>query len=292
MYECVGLNKCNISRFIDLNRFRCDFNSLNEDFFKVYNNSNFAQRILLKRRVKLLTKDSRYIGYIWAEMNNKKNCSLKALNVLRCENPKTVDYIPYKVLISNLRKNSIVTYYCEKNDYNFQVLKNIGFIQGQGTIILALDLKNTMSLALQPNLQFEILKLGVDEEKRCYIQNEIFKSNDRVPLTIDDIYFDEAQSYYFDKGAVFLKKDNEYIGYGQIIIEKNTPLIVNFGILTKYRGRGYSKTLLSYLLKVAKCNGFDIVKIKVKNTNDIALKLYKKFGFQVISERYNWELKT
>ncbi|MDW8801940.1 GNAT family N-acetyltransferase [Clostridium sp. A1-XYC3] len=291
MFECVGLNKTNFNKLLDLNKLRHNFNNLNEDFIKVYNNSNFAQRMLLRRRVKLLIKDSRYIGYIWAEMNDKKNCSIKALNVLSSNNADTLDYSPYKALINNLRKNTLVNYYCESNNFNSQVLENIGFTKGEGTLILSFNVEENKLVMPEHSLQFETLQVGADEGKRCRIQNEIFKNNNRLPLTIDDIYFDEAQSYYVDKGAVFLKKDSQYVGYGQIIIEENTPVIVNFGILKEHRGKGYSKVFLSYLLKVIKDAGFDFVKIKVKNTNNIALNLYKRVGFQVIGEIYNWELK-
>lgn len=295
MFKCVPLNKLNINDFKELNKFKNNFNVLNENFFEVYNNSNFAQRIFLRRRVKLLKKDSKYIGYIWAEMNDENIYSINALNVIQDEPDNVKEHVPYNLLISTLKKNSIISYFCENNDYNFRILKSLGFVQREGTLILYLDLSNlsnNMYLYLDNEVEFEILKLGIDEQKRCDIQNKVFKSDSRLPLSIQDIYFDEAQNYYFDKGAVFIKKDGEYIGYGQIIIEENTPIIVNFGILREYRGKGYSKSLLSYLLRIIKYNGFHCVKIKVKSTNYIALNLYKKLHFKVIRESYNWELKT
>lgn len=292
MFKCVSLNKLNINNLKELNKFKNDFNVLNKDFFKIYNNSNFAQRMFLRRRVKLLKKDSKYIGYIWAEMNDKNIYSINALNVIQNELNIVKENIPYKLLINTLRRNCILNYLCENNDYNFQVLKSLGFLQREGTLILYLDLNKNVPFYLNDGVEFETLKLGVDEQKRCNIQNEIFKSDSRLPLSIQDIYFDQSQNYYFDKGAVFIKKDGEYIGYGQIIIENNTPVIVNFGILEKYRGKGYSKSLLSYLLKIIKYNGFNSVKIKVKSTNEIALNLYKKLNFKVTGETYNWQLKT
>ncbi|WP_406541200.1 hypothetical protein [Clostridium ljungdahlii] len=56
-------------------------------------------------------------------------------------------------------------------------------------------------------------------------------------MTLEDIYFDEAQDYYFEKGAIFLKQNDEYIGYGQIVMENDIPVIVNFGILKEFRGK-------------------------------------------------------
>ena len=200
--------------------------------------------------------------------------------------------IPYKFLLDTLKKNCSVTYLCESNNYNYEILKNLGFIKKDGMLILYLNMTENIPLVLHENLQFEVLKKGRDEHIRCEIQNNIFKEDTRVPLAVEDIYFDEVQSYYFDKGSVFLKKDGRHIGYGQVIIEHNIPVIVNFGILKEYRGKGYSKSLLTYLLKIIQYNGFNNVKIKVKSTNKVALNLYKGIGFKITGETYNWELKT
>jgi ribosomal protein S18 acetylase RimI-like enzyme len=290
MYDCVALSKKNLNHFKKLNEANEDFNNLNENFFEVYDDCNFAQQIFLRRRVKLLKKDFKYVGYIWTEINDGKICIVKSLNVLRRVGDFK-DYAPYKILIDSISDNYTINYLCENNDYNSNVLKDIGFIKREGTLILYLNMLENIPLILRENLEFQILKKGRDEQKRCNIQNEIFKNDSRVPLTIEDIYFDESQNYYFEQGSVFLKKDGEYIGYGQVIIENNTPIIVNFGILSRYRGNGYSKSLLSYLLKIIKYNGYNRVKIKVKNTNKIALSLYEGIGFEITKEIYNWEFK-
>jgi ribosomal protein S18 acetylase RimI-like enzyme len=286
MYHCVSLNKKNFEIFKKLNRSNNSFNNLNKDFFETYNKCNFAAQMILKRKVKLLKRDFDYIGYVWFDMKDKNNCSINSLNV-----PRYSSYLPYKILIDTLRYNCNISYLCENNQYNFEILKNIGFRRKDGTLMLSYDIKNHMPLIQQEGLEFEIFKIGIDEKRRCDIQNEVFNDNVRSPLTLEDIYFDEIQNYYVHKGSVFLKRYGEYIGYGQIIIEDNTPLIVNFGILKEYRGNGYSKSLISYLLNIVKYNNFNEVKIKVKASNTIALNLYKNLGFKTISQRYKWELR-
>ncbi|NMM62691.1 GNAT family N-acetyltransferase [Clostridium sp. P21] len=286
MYQCVTLNKRNFGVLRKLNEIRNNFNSLNEDFFAVYNECNFAGQILLKRKVKLLKKDEEYIGYMWFEMTDKNNCNINSLSV-----SEKTDYIPYKFLLTALKSNCTSSYLCEDNDYNFDILKNIGFNVKDGTLILCSDTYKNVPLLLKDDLEFENFKMGFDEQIRCTIQNEVFKEESRVPLSLEDIYYDELQSYYFDRGAVFLKKDGKHIGYGQIIIEDNTPFIVNFGILEEYRGKGYSKSLFTYLLKICSFNGFDQVKIKVKISNIVALNLYKSLDFKTLSKNYRWELK-
>ncbi|WP_411679486.1 GNAT family N-acetyltransferase [Clostridium thailandense] len=290
MYECVGLNKKNLVYFKSLNERKNEFNSLNEDFFETYNNCNFAQQIFLRRRVKLLRINSKYIGYIWSNTNDKDICSINAINVLKVLGSIKIHML-YKLLIDTLKNKSVINYLCESNDYNYEILKNIGFNKKEGTLILYSNISKESLEYFDNGFEFQNLKIGKDEAKRCQIQNEIFKDDNRIPLNIEDIYFDQIQSYYFDRGSIFLKKDGEYIGYGQIIIEDRIPTIVNFGILKEYRGNGYSKVLLSHLLKIIKFNGFDIVKIKVKSTNVPAINLYEKLGFYKKNEVYMWELK-
>lgn len=290
MYECIGLNKKNINYFIELNKAKDEFNILNKDFFQVYTICNFAQQILLRRKVKLLKNNYSYIGYIWSDINDKDICNINAMNVLTTFNNLKSYAMAYKFMINTLTKTNTINYLCENNDYNFKILNNIGFVQKEGTLILYSNIRENIPLILDDEFQFEILNKGIGEQKRCEIQNKIFEDDNRIPLTIDDIYFDEIQEYYFDRGAVFLKKNGQYIGYGQIIIEDNIPMIVNFGIIKEYRGNGYSKILLIYLLHLIKANGFNLVKIKVKSTNIIALTLYKSLGFKIKNEIYKWEI--
>ncbi len=133
------------------------------------------------------------------------------------------------------------------------------------------------------------MKKDKDEKARCLLQNEIFKNDDRIPINIEDIYYDEAQEYYFDKGAIFIKFDNIPIGYGQIIIEDKVASIVNFGIIEKYRKKGYGKVFLRYLLNIAVDNEFSRVSLKVDSNNVVALNLYIALGFNIKKEFYTWQ---
>ncbi|AYD40300.1 GNAT family N-acetyltransferase [Clostridium fermenticellae] len=292
MYKIMTLNKKNLNEFRKLNENNDHFNLLNMDFFKMYDNGSFTNKVFLRRRVKLLSYNFKYIGYIWCDANySYRNVyTINAMNISNSINIELID--PYKYIVNRLKKNSTFYYTCQNNGFNFNILKNIGFETVDGTLILNLNLDHNIPIAIKEDINFDILKIGKDEKKRCLIQNEIFKNNTRVPLSLDDIYFDEMQSYYLKKGAIFIKKRNTYIGYGQIILEENVPIIVNFGILKEYRGKGYSKCLLTYLLKIVICNGFNNVKIKVNNSNYIALNLYKQMGFEIENERYKWKIKT
>ncbi|HEY5575480.1 MAG TPA: GNAT family N-acetyltransferase, partial [Clostridiaceae bacterium] len=171
-----------------------------------------------------------------------------------------------------------------------------GFEKGEGEIEMSLGIDDLGDLIdynsqEQEGLLFKNFEKGKDEGLRCWIQNDIFKDNGRVPLTLNDIFFDVSQDYFLDGGAAFLYKDGECIGYGQIVIDSDLPYIVNLGILGEQRGKGYGKILLRYFLELVRKRGFHQVRLKVRSGNEAALNLYRGFGFKTESETYKWHLK-
>jgi len=291
MYECVNLNKKNIGKLKELNFIKSEFNVLNEDFFEFYSNCNFAQQIMLKRKVKLIKNDGDYIGFIWYEHLNKNICTIKSIFCLE----KHISY-PYKLLLDNIKGKSIIKYNCQSNDFNFAVLNEIGFAKAQGVLELSLSKLEFEKFEYNDflnknNLIFREYKKGKDESLRCSIQNHVFEDENRTPLSVHDIYFDVSQDYYLEKGAVFLYKATKCIGYGQIILEKEYPFIVNVGILNDFRGLGYGKILMYHLLNIINENKYNEVRIKVKSSNFKALNLYRELGFKENFETFIWELK-
>ena len=55
-----------------------------------------------------------------------------------------------------------------------------------------------------------------------------------------------------------------------------------------YRGRGYQKKLLSYVLNYAKRMG--IVRYKLDSCNEIAIKMYNELGFKKSSSDYKLKM--
>ncbi|NFQ68573.1 GNAT family N-acetyltransferase [Clostridium sporogenes] len=282
MFKCINLNKDNIITFKELNKNSKNFNLLNEDFFILYNNCSFIQRLLLKKRVKLLYKRDECIGYIWTN-TIKDICHINALNIIKIDNLKEVS----TYLIKSIGENLTIEYDCEHNGYNYNILEAIGFKKGRGVLELYLDLEKFNDYIQTPeHINFENPIINKHEKIRCYIQNEVFKSNNRVPLTKEDIYFDESQDYYVKDASFFIKKNDKYIGYGQVILENNIPFIVNFGILPNFRKEGYGKVLLDHILNKLKIKGFKKVMIRVSSENEVALNLYRSLGFLLYKEKH------
>lgn len=287
MYCFEKLNNGNMIYFKELNKYRNKFNNLNKDFFEKYKKANFIKRFILQKQICLLKVKSSFIGYIWITPKNSQNFVINSLNVIDFQNiNKFIEF-----LMNKFKTDSTFTYLCEKNSYNFKILESLGFKPIERTLYLKLLVDKANKYVFDENLEFETLKRGKQEEIRRNIQNEVFQNIDRLPLSINDILEDEMQKYYLDKGAVFIKKDNVYLGYGQIIIEDSHPTIVNLGILKKYRGQKYGKKMLEYLINIAICEGYSEVRLKVASDNNIALNLYLRHGFVIDNESCMWEYK-
>lgn len=55
--------------------------------------------------------------------------------------------------------------------------------------------------------------------------------------------------------------------------------IVNFGVLTKYRGNGLGELLLIAAIEQAQARGSSMVTLEVRESNFVARNLYRKYGF-------------
>lgn len=291
MVELVKLNKKYFSDLEKLNECRLQFNKVNEDFFLIYHSCSLAQQFLLRNKVRLLKYDSYIIGYLWYTLLDKNVCFINSMYI---DNSNLKDVLLkdlYGIFINYLKVKYDVRYFYECNGTNFKILDELGFIKCDGVIDMKCKVSNIIDFPSFNNVDFETFKKGTHEALRCKIQNEVFKNDSRMPLEVEDIYFDELQNYYFDEGAIFIKLDNKYIGYGQVIIDNEHAIIVNVGILNAYRGMGYGKKLLYHLISIIRDKGYEEVAIKVAANNYIALKLYESMGFIAYKESYNMILK-
>lgn len=292
MLSVTNLNKDNLFYFKILNSTRLSFNNLNGDFLFIYENSSFFDKMLLRKRVLLLKDLKEYYGYLWYS----KKSSYYLINSLNFKKQyMKAQYI--SILLNNLKKDSIFKYICEDNGFNIDILKRSGFSIDKCTIEMDLNLEDVMPLISKKlinskGIYFKKLKQNKEEAIRCHIQNEVFKTKTREPLTIDDMILDEEQSYYLPEGAIFVMDGNKYIGYGQVILISDIPVIVNVGVLKEYRGRGIGKALVCYLLNIINKLNYKEAFITVDSMNTVALNLYKECGFKFNRKVYTMEIKT
>ena len=219
MYKCERLKSSRIREFKRLSRMSSSFNALNEDFFETYDKAGFIGQLIMRSRVRLLKTASGYAGFVWYENYSSNACGIRALYSLEKD-----DLASYKSLLDSIPKCSNLKFRCMDNGSNFSILQELGFVKNEGEIEMGIcrdDIEKLLveSRSREEGLVFKTFEKGKDEGLRCYIQNDIFHDTSRVPLTLQDIFFDVSRSYFLEGGAAFLYKDGECIGYGQLILD-------------------------------------------------------------------------
>lgn len=262
--------------------------SYDKDFFNTYNKENIFIKYIYRKFVKLIKYKNDYIGFIWYEIPSEKYVKILALYI-KDEYKKDIN--PY--FLKELDKHILCYEEYEKRNKKFE-LNLLGFESIMNTLMMFLDL-DTVDLNDSENNLFSnnlfprIFSEGKDEGLRCILQNEIFYDEDRPSLSIEDIYSDMMQDYYLKNHCYFLMYDDQYIGYGQVIKNRGVYIIVNFGILNKYRKNGFATLFIKYILKKCKEDNIDNVYIRVDENNYGAINLYKKIGFNVIDKVILWQ---
>lgn len=288
MYSYEILNKYNFKYLVCLNSKRNNFNKLNMDFMDEFKKDSILKKFLIRRNVHLLKCNDKYIGFIWIRKENSKE--IYNINCMEMCNEFVLDVNAYNLLLSSFKSANAFLYKCEKNLYNYEILKRLDFEQIEGSFELEINLENYFKLKHFENIKIDILIKSKDEEIRCYIQNEVFHKEGRIPISVDDIYYDETQNYYVDDGSLFIKLNGEAIGYGQLILKDNSrPFVVNFGLLSRYRGKGYGRYFLEYILNYIKSIGYKKAYINVDIKNFVAINLYKSVGFAESKECCLWK---
>lgn len=269
----------------------------NKDFFKSYDSQNFLIKFLYRKSIRLIKVNEIYIGYIWYESSSSQYTKVWAL------------YIDFKYMgllnknILSLFNNYLLSYEALDTLQNSIVLESLGFTKKKYTLLLKLNIKTyedkkdeyikevEFKLRLNNTINFytRIFDPGKDEILRCDIQNDIFEQLNRLPLTTEDIYADMVQDYYINELCILAILNNEYIGYGQIIYNRSMFTIVNFGIVSKYRGLGFGNLFLNEMIEYAKKYGIENLYIRVDSDNIKAINLYRKIGFLDENKVLVWE---
>lgn len=79
----------------------------------------------------------------------------------------------------------------------------------------------------------------------------------------------------------------EAVGTMQALIDtQGLGSIQNIGVIPAHRGKGLGGSLLMYCLRGYRSHGVSLVHLDVTAENGDAIQLYKKIGFQIVSEFY------
>lgn len=281
MLTWENLNKDNEKELENYNIYSKNFNVLNRDFITEYYYSNFLKKFVLRKKCKVLRMSNSLVGFLWSDSLKSDKCFINEFYMLPNLDLDKMDLSVFEEIFPSECR---IAYICEDNLLNQSVLTQLKFKRKNSIIEMKLDINEYKFMdeaQVNDYLYFETVQEGLHEKIRCSVQNNIFQSNSRVPLTYADIIEDEKQSYYIKGGGIFLKYKDEYIGYAQVIRESGFLTIVNFGITPQHRRKGYGKILIDKMIKFSNrlYPKETIIKIKVYDNNIPAINLYKSMGF-------------
>ncbi len=283
MIEVEKLSNDNMNDYYGLLTKAKEKNKFIKDFSSFYDGKSFIYRYLIRKTIFLIKFNNLFIGYIWCDVLTSESVKLHDIYI----DERYIKYFTGKLML--ILKTKIVTIESFENSNTLLLFKALDMIRIRITYLMKYDIKPLEKLSLPDNIKFRLYKNKKDAVIRCVLQNKIFYSNSRVPLTVDDIYYDEKQDYYLDDLSVFICADDIEIGYGQIINSRGMYQIVNFGILKEYRGLGYGKLLLNRLKALAFKKGVqDNLYIRVDINNKPAYNLYSSCDFVEVGKFSTW----
>lgn len=258
----------------------------------VIENLSILDYFKFKNKIEDCSKDiSRFFG-VFKLCNFKKltyNGEIIMLLFYERLNVNTIELKKSILINNNFFKKSTMYDITNKNNKPLLFVANDPVLSGyiknkkQSNLILKSYIKD-MNLQYDNDIEIEIFNKRENIKIRCELQNNIFFDTSRIPLQERDILYECEKNNYIPELAYLLKKDDEYIGYGQILLIDDKYYVVNFGVVEKYRGKGYGKKLLNTLLLKAQNYGLDEIYIKVDKSNEVALNLYTKLGFRFFKE--------
>lgn len=284
MISAEKLSLFNIDAFRKLYNKNQNSYICNQDFFEIYDNETFIVKYIIRKQVRLFKFEKKFIGYVWYECPYEDELTNIYSIYIEDEYIKYINTDILKSLNSKHFKFDIIDSFKIKN-----IMAKLQFNATSKTILMKMKSEDCEFYAEPSNYKIRPFNKKQDENLRCQIQNSVFNSKNRSPLSIGDILAEEDQDYYIDGFGFFICDCNgTEIGYGQIIYTKGQYTIVNLGILEEYRGQGYGEKLVRQLIKFCHEKNITEVHIRVERDNYKAISLYNKIGFKEYNSLTTW----
>lgn len=115
----------------------------------------------------------------------------------------------------------------------------------------------------------------------CDDINEVYEiecQSFSTPWSIDSFYREINEN----KLALYnvIELDGKIIAYGGMWIVIDESHVTNIAVLPEFRGRGMGNILVENMIEVAKENGALNMTLEVRVSNQSAIALYEKYGFE------------
>lgn len=128
------------------------------------------------------------------------------------------------------------------------------------------------------NISFRKFRPGKDEKLLANMENDFFKYGKIV--TEEDINKRFMNATTLRDLAIFICINNIPVGFGQVIDTEKGYMLGSVGIVSKYRGCGLGKVLVSYIIKASISYGVRNLHLYVRINNRKARKMYSSLGFK------------
>ncbi len=129
----------------------------------------------------------------------------------------------------------------------------------------------------------ELLRMSMDHiEEILKLENENFPT----PWSREAFEYDLTKNdlaYYW-----IVVKDGEIIGYAGIWLVGDIAHITTICVSEKFRGRGIGKWLLLKVMKIGEELGAERYTLEVRETNTVAIGMYRDVGFREVGRRENY----
>ena len=280
MYKLESINNSNLNK---ISQFDLNEEYLNE-LMDICSNKNAIKKILLSKNIKYIKDNDSYIGFVWYNKIRYRTYKIYCIKI--SEEYHDINYYKDLFLFFN---NSSSIFINDNNNLSKEIMLNLNFHIEKSIEEMKINIKETRYYEPKDNVKFRVFIDGRDEANRCRIQNEVFHSVTRQAIEEEDVIYEKIQSYYIPEGCIFISLDDEDIGYGQLVMKEKKMYLVNFGIIPKYRGKGYGKMLIRKILSVGVSMGYEEIYLRCDADNYQAINLYEKEGFRSLTMHYRYK---
>ncbi len=138
-------------------------------------------------------------------------------------------------------------------------------------------------MAVEHAQRLQIRSLTAEDlDEVCRIEVETFP----CPWSRDTFLQEMAQYPYCSSFAVTL--GDRFVGFAILWILYEQAHLLNIALDRSFRGRGYGEYFLRHLLRYSRQMGADFIHLEVREDNEAAIGLYRKYGFEILGRQENY----
>jgi [ribosomal protein S18]-alanine N-acetyltransferase len=134
-------------------------------------------------------------------------------------------------------------------------------------------------------------KLEIEEMREDHLPGVLAIEKESFAAPWSKRLFQETIAFPLSINFVLLSA-GKVIGYTNIYVVRDEAQILNIAIHPRHRGKGCASFLLSHVLDVLKEKEVHQYLLEVREGNEEAIGLYRKYGFQTIGRRKKYYRET